>query len=114
LISFVSDPSLASLTTDEDNVAILTAIAAGQFTRTASAEGIISQEQVTILSQSSFTSHDNLVLSAASSTSCTSPDCFRAKIKKPKSNGASTKLSSIQKPCEKMTEAIVMDGAKRG
>ena len=85
--------------------------------------------------------------------SCTSPDCFRAKIdacvtrtletkpqliqisaawnsregaplgrnqyveleiKKPKPNGASTKLSSVQKPCEKMAEAIVMDGSKRG
>ncbi len=85
--------------------------------------------------------------------SCTSPDCFRAKIdasvkktletkpqliqisaawnsregaplgrnhyvelevKKPKANGASSKLSAHQKPCEKMTEAIVMDGGKRG
>jgi ParB family chromosome partitioning protein len=85
--------------------------------------------------------------------SCTSPDCFRAKIdasvkktletkpqliqisaawnsregaplgrnhyveleiKKAKPNGASTKLSSVQKPCDKMTEAIVMDGGKRG
>ena len=85
--------------------------------------------------------------------SCTSPDCFRAKIdasvrktletkpqliqisaawnsregaplgrnqyveleiKKPKPNGASSKLSAVQKPCDKMTEAIVMDGGKRG
>ena len=85
--------------------------------------------------------------------SCTSPDCFRAKIdacvkktletkpqllqissawnsregaplnrnqyveleiKKPKANGASTKLSPVQKPCDKMSEAIVMDGGKRG
>ena len=55
--------------------------------------------------------------------SCTSPDCFRAKIDasvrktletKPKVNGASTKLSANQKPCEKMAEAIVMDGGKRG
>ena len=85
--------------------------------------------------------------------SCTSPDCFRAKIdasvtktletkpqliqisaawnsregpplgrnqyveleiKKQNPNGASTKLSANQKPCEKMTEAIVMDGGKRG
>ena len=85
--------------------------------------------------------------------SCTSPDCFRAKIdasvrktletkpqliqisaawntregaplgrnqyveleiKKPKAKGASTKLSACQKPCEKMAEAIVMDGGKRG
>jgi ParB family chromosome partitioning protein len=35
-------------------------------------------------------------------------------IKKTKSNGASTKLPPVQKPCEKMTEAIVMDGGKRG
>lgn len=35
-------------------------------------------------------------------------------IKKAKTNGAVTKLSSAQKPCEKMTEAIVMDGGKRG
>jgi ParB family chromosome partitioning protein len=85
--------------------------------------------------------------------SCTSPDCFRAKIdasvkktletkpqlvqisaawnsregaplgrnryveleiKKPKANGASTKLPANQKPCDKMTEAIVMDGGNRG
>src|SRR6266446_2379246 len=85
--------------------------------------------------------------------SCTSPDCFRAKIdacvkktletnpqliqisaawnsregaplgrnhyvelqiKKGKTNGTATKLSPVQKPCEKMTEAIVMDGGKRG
>ena len=35
-------------------------------------------------------------------------------IKKPKAKGASTKLSACQKPCEKMAEAIVMDGGKRG
>jgi ParB family transcriptional regulator, chromosome partitioning protein len=85
--------------------------------------------------------------------SCTSPDCFRAKIdasvkktletkpqliqisaawnsregaplgrnryveleiKKAKPNGTSAKLSAVQKPCDKMTEAIVMDGGKRG
>jgi ParB family chromosome partitioning protein len=85
--------------------------------------------------------------------SCTSPDCFRAKvdasvkktletkpqliqisaawnsregaplgrnryveleIKKPKTNGTSTKLPANQKPCEKMAEAILMDGGKRG
>jgi hypothetical protein len=51
----ISDPSLASLTTDEDNAAILTGLAAGQVTLTASAEGVTAQEQVTILSQSSFT-----------------------------------------------------------
>ena len=85
--------------------------------------------------------------------SCTSPDCFRAKIdasvkktletkpqliqipaawnsregatlgrnqyveleiKKTKPNGGGPKLSASQKPCEKMAEAIVMDGGKRG
>ena len=85
--------------------------------------------------------------------SCTSPDCFRAKIdasvkktletkpqliqisaawnsregaplgrnryveleiKKPKPNGTSAKPSAVQKPCDKMTEAIIMDGGKRG
>jgi ParB family transcriptional regulator, chromosome partitioning protein len=35
-------------------------------------------------------------------------------IKKPKPNGASSKLPAVQKPCDKMTEAIVMDGGKRG
>ena len=83
--------------------------------------------------------------------SCTSSDCFRAKLdarrkdpgdqaqanadfvcwnsregapsgattmwswrsRRPKPNG-SAKLSPAQKPCEKMTEAIVMDGGKRG
>jgi ParB family chromosome partitioning protein len=35
-------------------------------------------------------------------------------IKKAKPNGASSKLSPVQKPCDKMTEAIVMDGGKRG
>ena len=35
-------------------------------------------------------------------------------IKKPKPNGASTNLPSNQKPCDKMAEAIVMDGGKRG
>src|SRR5580658_386431 len=85
--------------------------------------------------------------------SCTSPDCFRAKIdasvketlgtkpqliqisaawnsregaplgrnqyveleiKRPKANGATSKLPANQKPCDKMTEAVVMDGGKRG
>jgi ParB family chromosome partitioning protein len=85
--------------------------------------------------------------------SCTSPDCFRAKIdatvkktletkpqliqisaawnsregaplgrnrygeleiNKSKANGASTKLPANQNPCEKMAEAIVMDGGKCG
>jgi ParB family chromosome partitioning protein len=35
-------------------------------------------------------------------------------IKKPKINGAATKLPVHQKPCEKMADAIVMDGGKRG
>jgi ParB family chromosome partitioning protein len=35
-------------------------------------------------------------------------------IKKTKSNGASTELPPVQKPCEKMAEAIVMDGGTRG
>jgi ParB family chromosome partitioning protein len=35
-------------------------------------------------------------------------------IKKPKPNGATSKLPANQKPCEKITEAIVMDGGKRG
>ncbi len=35
-------------------------------------------------------------------------------IKKLKPNGASAKLSAVQKPCDRMTEAIVMDGGKRG
>jgi ParB family chromosome partitioning protein len=36
------------------------------------------------------------------------------KIRKPKADGASTKLSPVQKPSDKMTEAIVMYGGKRG
>jgi ParB family chromosome partitioning protein len=35
-------------------------------------------------------------------------------VKKQKANSASTKLPANQKPCEKMAEAIVMDGGKRG
>lgn len=35
-------------------------------------------------------------------------------VKKQKANGASTKLPANQKPCDKMAEAIVMDGGKRG
>src|SRR5437879_1982066 len=35
-------------------------------------------------------------------------------IRKPKPNGATTKLPANQKPCDKMSEAIVMDGGKRG
>jgi len=35
-------------------------------------------------------------------------------IKKPKTNRAATKLPAHQRPCEKMADAIVMDGGKRG
>jgi ParB family chromosome partitioning protein len=35
-------------------------------------------------------------------------------IKKTKPNDASTKVPPVQKPCDKMTEAIVTDGGKRG
>jgi hypothetical protein len=99
------------------------------------------------------TGFNNLILPDVRKDSCTSPDCFRAKIdasvrktletkpqliqisaegnsregaplgrnqcveleiKKPKANGASSKLPANQKPCDKMAEAIVMDGGKRG
>jgi ParB family chromosome partitioning protein len=35
-------------------------------------------------------------------------------IKKSKTNGSPAKQHAIQKPCDKMTEAIVMDGGNRG
>jgi ParB family chromosome partitioning protein len=35
-------------------------------------------------------------------------------IKKSKTNGSAAKQHAIQKPCDKMTEAIVMDGGNRG
>jgi hypothetical protein len=35
-------------------------------------------------------------------------------VKKARTNGERAKLSLSQKPCERMTEAIVMDGGKRG
>ena len=35
-------------------------------------------------------------------------------IKKPEGNGSTVKQPAIQKPCEKMTEAIAMDGGNRG
>jgi len=35
-------------------------------------------------------------------------------IKKAKANGTASKLPVTQKPCDKMSEAIVMDGGKRG
>jgi hypothetical protein len=51
----VSDPTIATVSTDEDNAAIVTGVAAGQVTLTANAEGVTSQQQVTILSQGAFT-----------------------------------------------------------
>jgi ParB family transcriptional regulator, chromosome partitioning protein len=35
-------------------------------------------------------------------------------IKKAKANGSAAKQPAVQKPCEKMTDAIVMDGGSRG
>lgn len=35
-------------------------------------------------------------------------------VKKTKANGSAAKLPAAQKPCDKMAEAIVMDGGKRG
>jgi ParB family transcriptional regulator, chromosome partitioning protein len=35
-------------------------------------------------------------------------------IRKPKTNGAGSKLAAYHKPCEKMAEAVVMDGGRRG
>src|ERR1700757_2126017 len=35
-------------------------------------------------------------------------------VKKAKANGSAAKLPAVQKPCDKMAEAIVMDGGKRG
>jgi ParB family transcriptional regulator, chromosome partitioning protein len=35
-------------------------------------------------------------------------------IKKPKASGSAAKQPAVQKPCEKMTDAIVMDGGSRG
>jgi ParB family chromosome partitioning protein len=35
-------------------------------------------------------------------------------IKKAKTNGTGSKVAPQQKPCEKMTEAVVMDGGRRG
>jgi ParB family transcriptional regulator, chromosome partitioning protein len=35
-------------------------------------------------------------------------------IKKPKANGSAAKQPVVQKPCQKMTDAIVMDGGSRG
>lgn len=35
-------------------------------------------------------------------------------VKKAKGNGSPAKVAAYQKPCEKMTEAVVMDGGRRG
>jgi Bacterial Ig-like domain (group 3)/Bacterial Ig-like domain (group 2)/Galactose oxidase, central domain len=51
----VSDPTIATVTTNDDNAAIVTGVAAGQVTLVANAEGVSAQEQITILSQSSYT-----------------------------------------------------------
>jgi len=63
----VSDPTIATLTTDEDNAAILTGVAAGQVTLTVSAGAVMAQEQVTVLSQASFTTGTTIWSAAAPS-----------------------------------------------
>jgi len=50
----VSNSSLATVTTNGNGTGILTALAAGQMTLTATADSVSAQEQVTILSSSSF------------------------------------------------------------
>jgi hypothetical protein len=50
----VSNTSLATVTTNGNGTALVTALAAGQVTLTASAESVTAQEEVTILSGSSF------------------------------------------------------------
>jgi hypothetical protein len=50
----VSNPSLASVTTDENDNGVLTGIAVGQVTLTANAETASAQEQVTILAAGSY------------------------------------------------------------
>jgi hypothetical protein len=50
----VSNPSLATVTTDENDQAILTGLAAGQVTLTATAETTSGQEQVTILAAGAY------------------------------------------------------------
>ena len=35
-------------------------------------------------------------------------------IKKAKTNGTGSRVAPQQKPCQKMTEAVVMDGGRRG
>jgi hypothetical protein len=50
----VSNPSLATVTTDENDNGVLTGIAAGQVTLTANAETASAQEQVTILAAGAY------------------------------------------------------------
>jgi hypothetical protein len=50
----VSNPSLASVMTDENDAAVLTGLAAGQVTLTANAETASGQEQVTILTAAAY------------------------------------------------------------
>jgi Big-like domain-containing protein len=50
----VSNPSLATVATDENDAAVLTGLAAGQVTLTANAETASAQEQVTILAAGSY------------------------------------------------------------
>lgn len=50
----IDNPTLATVTTNPDGTGLLNALAAGQVTLTATAENVTAQEQVTILSQSSF------------------------------------------------------------
>jgi hypothetical protein len=51
----VSNTSIATVTTNPNGTAVVTALAAGQVTLTASAEDVTAQETVSILSQASFT-----------------------------------------------------------
>jgi ParB family chromosome partitioning protein len=52
---------------------------------------------------------------SASSRSCNLGNQYvELEVKKAKANGTATKLPAAQKPCDKMAEAIVMDGGKRG
>jgi outer membrane protein assembly factor BamB len=50
----VSNTGIATVTTNANGTAVVTGLAAGQVTLTASAESVTAQEQVTVLSQSSF------------------------------------------------------------
>jgi hypothetical protein len=50
----VSNPSLATVATNDDGTGLLTGLAAGQVTLTATAESATAQEQVTILAQGTY------------------------------------------------------------